>query len=222
LQRDPEPSLPSRAQPLGNIDVLGFEARVQGEHLGHLYLGVNHTKLTDALTVGNVINVLNAGGGSGLARFYLGPASRGNGSLTAVGAQYDLSLGKLLRHPAPFWGEGPDLALSLYGLFVRSESLDVDYDGINRIKAGAEATYLPVSWLGVQGRYDYIAPDLELTGIGKNIVTARLIGKTEWIAHERIWLQYSRYFNGRGVLDPFTQLPPRDEDVVAFVTSMWW
>jgi hypothetical protein len=222
VQQDPEPSLPARAQPTGYIDVYGVEARLQGEHLGHLYLGLNHTKLTDSLTVGNVINVLNAGGGSGLARFYLGPASRGNGSITAVGLQYDLSIGKLIRHPAPFWGEGPDLAVSLYGLFARTESVDPVYDGVNRLKAGGEATYTPVSWLGVQGRYDYIAPDLELTALGKNITTARLIAKTEWIAHERIWLQYSHYFNGRGVVDPFTQLPPRDEDLIAFVTSMWW
>jgi hypothetical protein len=222
LQRDPEPSLPGRAQPTGYIDVYGLEARVQGEHLGHLYLGLNHTKLTDSLTVGNVINVLNAGGGSGLARFYLGPASRGNGSITAAGLQYDLSIGTLLRHPAPFWGEGPDLTLSLYGLFARSQSVDAAYDGINRLKAGAEATYSPSSWLGLQGRYDFIAPDLDDRSVSKNIVTARLIGKTEWLAHEHLWLQYSHYFNGRGVLDPFTQTAPRDEDLVAFVTSMWW
>lgn len=222
VQRDPEPSLPSRAQPTGYIDVYGLEARLQGEQLGHLYLGVNHTKLTDSLTVGNVINVLNAGGGSGLSRFYLGPASRGNGSITAAGLQYDLSIGRLLRHPAPFWGEGPDLALSLYGLFARTQSVDPNYDDVNRLKVGAEATYTPIAWLGLQGRYDHIAPDLELTALGKNITTARLIAKTEWIAHERIWLQYSHYFNGRGVTDPFTNLPPRDEDLIAFVTSMWW
>lgn len=222
VQLDPEPSLTSRAQPTGYIDVYGVEARLQGEQLGHLYLGLNHTKLTDSLTVGNVINVLNAGGGSGVSRFYLGPRSRGNGSITAAGLQYDLSLGKLLRHPAPFWGEGPDLALSLYGMFARTQSVDADHDGVNRLKAGAEATYTPMAWFGLQGRYDHIAPDLNETALAKQITTARVIAKTEWIAHERIWLQYSHYFNGAGVKDPFTSLPPQDEDLIAFVTSMWW
>ncbi len=222
VQLDPEPSLPARAQPDGSIDVFGAEVRLAAEQLGHFYLGGNYTKLVDASTVGTVISVLNAGGGPGLTRSYLGPESRGNGSIAALGFEYDVSLGRLFRYPEPFWGEGPDLLLSLYGMYASASSPDPAFDGQQGVKVGGEVTYQFLPWLGAQGRFDLVAPDTDDSGQNREIATARLIAKTEWLARERVWLQYSHWFHGEDVLDPYTRLPPSDEDMVALVATLWW
>ncbi len=222
VQLDPAPSLPARAQPDGSIDVFGAEVRLAAEHLGHFYLGGNYTKLVDASTVGTVISVLNAGGGPGLTRSYLGPESRGNGSIAALGFEYDLSLGRLLRYPQPFWGEGPDLLVSLYGMYASASSPDPAFDGKQGVKLGSEVTYQFLPWLAAQGRFDHVVPDTDNRGENRDIVTARLIAKTEWLARERVWLQYSHWFHGEDVLDPYTRLPPSDEDMVALVATLWW
>jgi len=222
VQLDPAPSLPARNQPDGKIDVFGLELRLSGEHLGRLYLGGSYTRLVDASTVGNVISVLNAGGGPGLTRWYFGPESRGNGNLRALGFQYDLSLGRLLRHPESFDGQAPDLGLSLFGMLANAKSPDPAFDGRTGVKVGGEVTYNALPWLALQGRYDHVAPDVYSSGNDRDIVTARLIAKTEWLARERVWLQYSHWFLGDGVLDPYTSLPPSDLDMVALVATLWW
>jgi hypothetical protein len=222
VQRDPEPSIPPRAQPNGYIDVFGGDVRLYGKQYGDLYLGVNHTRLTDAATVGNVINVLNAGGGPGLSRFWLGPDSRGNGNLTALGLQYELSIAKLLYHPRPFWGEGPDVKLAFYGMYATTSSPDEDFDGVSRLKLGTEVTYSPFAWFAAQGRFDHISPNLDDSEQTRSIATLRLIGRSSFVSHERVWLQYSRWFNSDGVVDPFTGTAPSDLDMLAFVTTMWW
>jgi hypothetical protein len=222
LQQDPEPSLSARDQPDGKIDVFGAELRLSGEQLGRLYLGGSYTRLVDASTVGNVISVLNAGGGPGLTRWYFGPESRGNGNLRALGFQYELSLGRLLRHPTPFHGEGPDLLISLFGMYACARSPDPAFDGQTGVKVGSELTYNVLPWLAMQGRFDHVAPNVDNAGENREIATARLIVKTEWFARERVWLQYSRWFHGDDVIDPFTNTPPTDEKMVALVATLWW
>jgi hypothetical protein len=165
---------------------------------------------------------MNAGGGAGLTRFYLGPNSRGNGSLTALGLQYELSVGRLLRYPAPFWGEGPDLTLGLFGMYATVRSVDPLFDRVGRYKLGTELTYNALSWFSAQGRLDRIVADTGDASKSRTIATARLIAKTEWLSHERVWLQYSRYFNANGVVDPFTNLAPLDHDFITLAASMWW
>ena len=222
VQLDPQPSLPARAQPTGYVDVYGADLRVDAERFGVLFLGANYTKLTDASTVGNVVSVLNAGGGAGITRMFLGPASRGNGSLSVLGAQYEFSLAKLLRYPDEFYGEGPDLQLALFGMYLKGKSADPTFDGTGSVKFGGEATYSPLSWLGVQGRYDHLSPTSRDHDQDRDIATARLVAHTQWVSRERFWLQYSHWFNRRNVVDPYTQLPPLDKDMVALVATMWW
>ena len=171
--------------------------------------------------MGNVINILNAGAGAGIARFYLGPESQANGTLTAVGFQYDVSVGTLLRYPQPFWGEGPDVTLTLFGMAVHVDSADSNFDA-TKYKLGGEATYSMLSWLALQGRFDRIIPNIDDSSQDRSILTGRIIAKTEWVAHERVWLQYSRWLNGDGVRDPFTSLRVTDEDVVSLVGTIWW
>lgn len=221
-QLDPAPSLPVRAQPTGFVDTYGADVRTDAGRFGQIFVGGNYTKLTDASTVGNVVSVLNAGGGAGITRMFLGPLSRGNGSLTLFGAQYEFSLAKLLRYPDEFYGEGPDLQLALFGMYLKVKSPDPTFDQTQSVKFGGELTYNPLSWLGVQGRYDYLSPTSKDHEQDRQIATARLIARTQWVSRERFWLQYSHWFNRSDVVDPFLLTPPMDKDMVALVATMWW
>lgn len=222
VQNDPEPSLPGRNQPAGSIDVLGAEARVKSERFGHLFVGGSYVKLVDAATVGTVISVLNAGGGSGLSRWYFGPQSRGNGSLVAVGAQYELNIARALTPPEQFSFEAPSLTTTLYGMAVRANSPDADFDGRVGYKLGAELTYGPLAWLALNGRFDHVVPQSKEPRDNRDVATLRAIIKSEWLARERFWLQYSHWFLGDDVVDPYTAVAPTDKDMLALVATLWW
>ncbi|MBV9948022.1 MAG: hypothetical protein JOZ69_14300, partial [Myxococcales bacterium] len=85
-------------QPDGFIDVLAADARLSMRRYGHLYLAVSEVASHHARAVSDVIQILNAPGGSGLiSPDYFGPNSQGGGDLTIVAAQYDLSVANLLR-----------------------------------------------------------------------------------------------------------------------------
>ncbi len=96
--------------------------------------------------MGRIIEVLNTQGGPGLITNYLGSQSNGNGSLAIYGAQYDLSVGRLVSYPTPFTGDGPDIYVSLFGIATKvnsdDKSTDVTgaklYDGVTKLKYGIE------------------------------------------------------------------------------------
>lgn len=219
-QNDPEPSLPARSQPAGHLDVLGGEARLQSDRFGHFYVGGSYVKLVDAATVGTVLSVLNAGGGSGISRWYFGPQSRANGSLVALGTQYELNLTRAIS--GEYRPEEPSVTATLFGMAVRANSPDPDFDGRLGYKLGAELGYSPLEWFTLQGRYDHIAPRAKQPDDNREVVTLRAIVKSEWLARERFWLQYSRWFLGDSVADPYTALPPTDKDLLALVATLWW
>lgn len=221
-QQDPEPSLPARDQPSGQIDVLGGELRLSSPRLGYLYAGGSYTKLVDAATVGTVISVLNAGAGSGVSRQYLGPQSRGNGSVLAFGAQWDVSVGRLITPPESFSSQAPDVTASVFAMMARAKSPDADFDEKLGYKVGGELTWSALESFALQGRFDHVAPDSDDGGDNREIITARAIFKSEWLARERIWLQYSRWILGDEVVDPYTGLRPTDRDMVALVGTLWW
>jgi hypothetical protein len=215
-------------QPDGSIDIAGFDTRFTLGRFGHLYLGVSRVSAEHARTVSGVVRVLNAWGGPGLISEYLGPASDGTGHLTNFGAQYDLSLGTLLRYPYVFKGNGPDIFLSGFAVYSHVSSLDPDYDRVSKFKYGAEATYSMLSWLSVSGRYDRVVPNSEDNYKSFAIMSPRIIFRSKWNAQDQVVLQYSRYFYGSEVViksgvpavdDP--TLSP-DKNVVSLSATMWW
>jgi hypothetical protein len=222
VQNDPDPSLPARNQPAGSIDVLGAEARLKSERFGHLFVGANYTKLVDASTVGTVISVLNAGGGAGLSRWYFGPQSHGNGSLVAAGAQYELNVTRAITAPESFNAEAPAVTATLFGMAVRANSPDATFDGRLSYKLGAELGVGLLEWLSLQGRFDHVVPQSQHSRDNREVATLRAIFKSEWLARERIWIQYSHWFLGGAVVDPYTAAPPTDKDMLALVATLWW
>jgi hypothetical protein len=102
--------------------------------------GVVH-KASNVATLSRIIQVLNTRGGPGLIANYLGPNSNGNGDLTTIGWQYDLSIGKLVSYPVPFSGDGPDLYVSTFGMVTHVNSDDHDANGSRfATRTGASTT----------------------------------------------------------------------------------
>lgn len=214
--------------PDGTITVFGADLGAQLHPFGRLYLAGAHTRAETARAVSGVIRVLNAFGGPGLIQEYLGPASGGTGSLTTAGGQYDLSIGQVVRGAERFSGYGPDLFVSLFGLFTHVASDDPAYDGVDKLKYGAEVSYSMLPWLGVSGRYDRVIADTDDPTKTFAVVSPRIILRTDYNSQDQVTIQYSRWFYGSGVTVR-TGYPPRpdpslspDEDTFSLTANMWW
>lgn len=230
----------SGALPDGRISVVGAEARLTAGRFGHLYGGVARTQATNADVVSGIIEVLNARGGSELKSEYLGPNSGGTGSLTTFGAQYDLSLARLL-FGKKYHGKSPDVLVSLFGIGTKVASNDkteectVDgtschhmYDGVLKLKGGVETTYNMLSWFGFGARMDHVRANSDLNRKSYTVWTARLLGHTGWRSRDEFALQYSNFVYGNGVFVR-TGVPPvidrtanPDRHVFTLSGTFWW
>ncbi|HVJ19322.1 MAG TPA: hypothetical protein VM686_28075 [Polyangiaceae bacterium] len=225
----------------GRIDVLGADLRLTLGHFGHFYLGGSYTNADRSRTVGRVIEILNAPGGKGLMDNYLGPQSAGTGKLVTIGGQYDLSVGRLLRYPTPFAGDAPDIVVSLFGMLTNVESDDVTqgvdpttgetfslYDGVRKMKFGAEASYSFLAWLAASARFDHVNPNSENDKFRYTAISPRVIFRSGWNAHDQVVLQYTRFLysdlttvrSGYPPADDVSVFP--DEDMISLSASMWW
>ncbi len=215
-------------QPDGHISVLGLDGHVSAGYLGHFYLGFASAKASNAEGISPVIRILEAPGGPGLMRSYFGPNGTGNGSLTTVGAQYDLSLGNLFSHPMPHNGDSPDIVLALFGIFTKVGSDQALYDGVKKLKYGVEATYSIASWFAASGRYDRVLANTDDSRQTFAVISPRVIFHSDWNSQDQVVLQYSHYMVGSGV-PVITGYPPApdlytkpDADVVSLTAAIWW
>jgi hypothetical protein len=222
--------------PDGNVTVIAGDLRLTMGRYGHFYAALASTQANHARTVSQIIGILNTPGGAGLQNNYLGPDSAGGdgtGSLTTVGGQYDLSLGRLVSFPSPFRPDGPDVFLSFFGMYTKVSSQvplngAMYGDGVSKLKFGAEATYSVLPWLAVSGRYDHVAPNMDNDGYTFAVVSPRVIFRTGWTATDQVVVQYSHWFDGGATIvrtgeppmDAPLQVP--DSDMLSIAASMWW
>jgi hypothetical protein len=214
--------------PDGSVGVLGADLRLTLGRFGHLYLAGSQVTAEYAGTVGRIIEILNAPGGKGLMDNYLGDQSNGTGKLSILGGQYDLSVGRLMSYPTPFYGDGPDIVVSLFGMGVNVESDDTRANDVSKAKFGAEATYSLLSWLAGSLRFDQVHPNLNETRNSFATVSPRVIFRTDWQSSDQLVLQYSRFMHGT-LTTTRTGSPPEvdplvkpDSDVISLAASMWW
>jgi hypothetical protein len=213
--------------PDGSINIVGGDVRLTLRKFGHFYAGASFVNAKDSRSVGRIVEVLNTKGGPGLMENYLGLNSGGTGKLNIFGGQYDLSLARLLRTDN-FSGNGPDIFLSAFGMYVGVQSDDPAYDNFKKMKMGVEGTYSLLPWLAAGVRYDMVKPDMDFSSYNFAVLSPRVIFRTGWQAHDQVTLQYSHWFNGslttiRGGFPPkpdVTLIP--DEDMVSLSGSMWW
>lgn len=210
----------------GRLTVLGADARVTAGRWGHLYFGGARTLADNPQVVSGIVEVLNARGGLGLANEYFGPDS-GGGSLTTVGMQYDMSLSRMV-YDELYRGKNTDVLFSLFGIGTRVESDDPDYDGVLKLKGGAEVTYNLLSWFGVSGRLDHVRLDHEFNRRSFNVYTGRLLFHSDWLSRDEFAIQYSHFAYGREV-NVARGYPPVDDPsvspdrhVLALSATFWW
>jgi hypothetical protein len=147
--------------------------------------------------------------------------SDGTGSINALTAQYEFSLTNFLDQSSGgqrFWGRGQDMKVALYGLvtMVDSEAIQTaNADGalstlntrsenykVTKWKAGVDVLVQVLPWLSPGLRFDHINPNNKFPEQKFSILSPRLEFKSQWITHERITLQYSRYlYSERECLD---------------------
>lgn len=214
--------------PDGRINLLGGELRFTMGRFGHLYVAGTQVKADKAASVGRTVEVLNTRGGPGLMQEYLGANSGGTGKLTILAGQYDLSLARILRYPGAFYGDGPDIFISLFGIQTKVNSDDAAYDNITKRKLGAMGSYSFLPWLAASVRYDYVQPNTADKNATFSVISPAIIFRTGWQAHDQVALMYSHWVDGSNTnvragyppVEDHSVVP--DKDMFAINASFWW
>jgi hypothetical protein len=208
----------------GRITTFGLDAKLIDSRYGDGYIGYSRLESDDILRVGEGLEVLHSIAGWNLRDNFFGPMATGSGTIDTLLFQYSLSLARYLRYPEPFWGQGPDIVISLFGMFNAVSSDDPLFIGAGKkLKWGAEATYTPLGFLGISARFDRVQPDLDNSTVAFSAISPRLILRSEFVTHEQILIQYTHYFYGDNVTPawPSAALPP-DPDTLLIAAIMWW
>jgi hypothetical protein len=214
--------------PDGKLSIAAADLRLTTGNIGHVYLAASRTKATFVGSLSNVLEVMNTGGGLGLINNYLGPASGGNGTLTTIAGQWDVSLKSIARYPEVFVGDSRDVVLSLFAMQTHVTSPDPAFSNANKVKVGGEGGVSLFKYLAASFRFDRVMPNGSDASQAFSIVSPRLIFRSKWQAHDQVVLQYSHFFYGDGVVVrsgypavPDPTIHP-DRDMLSLSASMWW
>jgi hypothetical protein len=214
--------------PDGKLSVAAGDLRLTTGNIGHVYLAASRTTATFVGSLGGILEVMNTGSGQGLIDNYLGPASGGNGKLTTLAGQWDVSLKSIARYPEVFLGDSPDVVLSLFAMQTHVTSNDPAYTHVNKVKVGGEGAVSLFKYLAFSTRVDRVMPNGSDAAQAFSIVSPRLIFRSKWQAHDQVVLQYSHFFYGDGVVVrsgypavPDPTIHP-DRDMISLSASMWW
>ena len=92
-------------------------------------------------------------------------------------------------------------------------------------KFGAEVTYRFFSWLAASFRYDHVAPNSKDVHESFDVISPKLIFKSDWLSHEQVTLAYSRWFYGADTHAEFPDDLTRnqlDYQMFALTFGMWF
>jgi hypothetical protein len=180
------------------IRTLGIDAKLLGGWLGDGYLGYSRLTAQNAIYLQDAIEVLHSFGGWQLHDNYFGAPGGTDpvtGTIDTVLFQYSFSWAQWLWHPQAFWGQGPDLVTTIFGMWNRVNAFNNLAD-MDKLKFGAEATYLPLAQFGFGFRYDAVQPNMDDSRQNFSVFSPRVFIRTDFVTHEQIMIQYSRYFYG--------------------------
>jgi hypothetical protein len=185
------------SEPKPNLTITGADVKFLNSFYGDGYLGYAHLSATNAIYLSDAVETIHSFNGWQLHDNYFG-APGGNepttGTIDSVLFQYVFSWGQFFHRPRPFWGDGPDLVTSVFGMFNKVKAPMAPEFSHSKLKYGAEATYLPLSWFGVGGRFDEVQPNLDDSTQSFAVLSPRVILRTAFVTHEQVLLQYSHYF----------------------------
>ncbi len=168
-----------------------------GGEYGDGYLSFTHIDARNINALAESLEVLHTKGGANFKQAYFGQGynfhtgiyngpQNETGTVNSVDFQYSFSFGAFARAPEDWWGDGPDLVVTGFGMFTsvdskapphRGRQCDpnrrqlVDRDRTRRrgtwdmstkkLKFGVDAIYTPLSWLGAGVRFDQVRPDMD-------------------------------------------------------------
>ena len=249
---------PPYHNPDGKQIVAGAEVKANGAMFGDLYFGFSHL-ITDGLArMPDALELLHSPGGwVMLHNFYgdqtltTGTSSNpnpnpGTGKINTLAWQYMFSLSRLLYflEGKEFWGQGPDLQVSTWGML---NLVDPDKDlrpalrnwAEKKLKVGAELMYTPLQYLAVGFRFDRVMPDLDYDAGEEEIndstassyapftvISPIIRVKTAFLTHEEVTIQYSRYLWDGDREEVRSERPhlgeQSDRNALMLSLSMWW
>jgi hypothetical protein len=186
------------SEPRPFIKTMGFDAKLLGGVLGDGYIGYSRLKAQNAIYLQDAIEVLHSFGGWQLHDNYFGAPGNTDpvtGTIDTVEVQYSFSWAQLFWYPQNFWGQASDLITTIFGMWNKVNAANNVYD-IQKLKFGGEVTYLPLPWFGVGGRFDAVQPNMDDSTRNFSVFSPRLYFRTDFVTHEQIMVQYSRYFYG--------------------------
>lgn len=214
-----------------NVDVTGFELRADGGALGRAVVDVSSVSADKGSFIAPAIEVMHSAGGRGLEENYFGTekSDKGTGSLVNLGFQYDVNAAPLLKKVAGMNMGQADVQLSLFGMYtkVASDQKDADpqvnRDGRQLFKWGAELAAWPLSFLGASLRYDRVIFDIVDDPSAFRVISPRITLRTHWLGDALLFLQWSHYVYGERVFlrpgqVPLETLP--DKDLVKIQAQM--
>ncbi len=135
-----------------------------------------------------------------------------------------------------------DPAAGVAGDPARAKTWDMS---TKKLKFGFDAFYNPLSWVGVGARFDVVQPDLDAaysrtpavagnpnvplgnpggSDLNFELLTGRVVFRTEFLTHETITLAYSHYFLGRAAYPnfPYAWVAKADADALSLAATLWW
>lgn len=223
---DPKtPFINEGRRPDPQMTVLGADFRMINNHLGNFAVAASYADATYAhLLTG--MTFYGADTGELLTKRLIGQQGGGTGKLLITGLEYNFSWAKFLWHPEAYWGEGPDLLTSVFANFgAVLDSRDPTFDGRVLYKLGAEVTYRCFSWLALSGRYDHVAPNSKDLKESFDVISPKLIFRSNWNSHEHVTLSYTRWFYGahtHGEAPNDYTREELDNQMFALSFGMWW
>ncbi|HVX97994.1 MAG TPA: hypothetical protein VHK47_23970 [Polyangia bacterium] len=211
-------------RPDPNLTVLGADFRMIDNYLGNFAVAVSWADAHDA-TLLTGMNYFGAYNGEQLTKRYLGPQGGGTGKMLVTGIEYNVALGRLLRYPVELSPNGPEVFASFFADFVTIDSKDPDYDGRKMWKAGTEWTWRWLSWLQISARYDHVAPNSKDLAESFDVISPKLLFKSDWLSHETVTLAYTHWFYGAHTHAEFPNDFTRgqlDSTMYALTFGLWW
>jgi hypothetical protein len=194
-------------KPDGHMDVAALELKWVADPYGQLGITPVYWNFKNAFpSVHDGIwwGIDWTAGGREMTNKFLGPHSNGTGKIFAVSSEYDFSLKRILMHPAPFDGNGPDLRVSLAFLpFWTLKSADPEYDATSGYFLATTFEHVMTSWLSASYQLFGESRDGATYNTSGGVVrgnwltysaTLGLVLHSSWQSQDRVVLAYSRYF----------------------------
>lgn len=222
---DPKtPFINERHRPDPKMDVYGVDFRMINNYLGNGAIAFSYADASYAQLLSGM-NYFGSDSGEILTKRLLGQQGGGTGKVMTFGAEYNFSWGKFLWYPEAFWGDGPDLKQSVFADVVKVKSDDPNFDGKMLYKFGTEATYVMLPWFAASCRYDHVAPNSKDKKETFDVISPKLIFRSNWNSHEQVVLSYTRWMLGKHTHGeaPNDYMPSElDNQMFALNFGMWW